>query len=161
MDSPTGSTSHLGVAPRHEDSAAPEPGDKAGRSQRLLNRRPSLWLLLAVLLGINWLFALNVQPSKPRTTVPYSYFRTQAQVGNVAEISSQGGTIQGQFRRAVRFSAGKARAPSRAFRPSVRHSRTISFSGCCSARTSSSTPSPPMTASRRSSQCSWGLSRPC
>ena len=68
------------------------------------------WLIVAVMLTINFVIALSIRPAPPRVTVPYSYFRAQAQVGNVAEVSSQASTIQGSFRQVVHFPASSTRA---------------------------------------------------
>ncbi|MDQ2896121.1 MAG: ATP-dependent zinc metalloprotease FtsH [Actinomycetota bacterium] len=75
-------------------------------------RRPPggkfIWLVLLGMFAANWLIASQVQPSgHPRLTVPYSYFRAQAQTGNVAEVSSTGAAIQGSFRHVVTYPAGK------------------------------------------------------
>jgi cell division protease FtsH len=74
------------------------------------HRRRRIWVLLALLLAVNWLVALNLPGGAHRVTVPYSYFRTQAQAGNVTEVSSQAETIQGTFRKAVEYPNAKAAA---------------------------------------------------
>jgi cell division protease FtsH len=76
-------------------------------------RRPPggnvLWLVLLALLTVNWVIALSVPSGgHPRLTVPYSYFRAQAQAGAVAEVSSQGETIDFSFRHAITYPAGKS-----------------------------------------------------
>ena len=68
------------------------------------------WLILAVALTVNLLISLSIRPASTRVTVPYSFFRAQAQAGNVAEVNSQAATIQGRFRRAVRYPAGSKKA---------------------------------------------------
>jgi cell division protease FtsH len=67
------------------------------------------WWVILAMLAFNWIIASQVQKSggHPRLTVPYSYFRGQAQAGNVAEVSSQGETIQGSFRHVITYPAGK------------------------------------------------------
>ena len=65
------------------------------------------WLLLAGLLVLNFALAKRIPSGQhQRIAVPYSVFRTQAQDGNVAEITSKGDTIQGSFRRAIRYPEG-------------------------------------------------------
>ena len=59
------------------------------------------------MLLVNWVIASRVQVDHDRLTIPYSYFRGQAEAGNVAEVSSTAETIQGEFRRDVRYPAGK------------------------------------------------------
>ena len=76
-------------------------------------RRPPggmvFWWVILAMLAFNWIIAAQVQKGggHPRLTVPYSYFRSQAQAGNVAEVSSKGETIEGSLRRVVRYPAGK------------------------------------------------------
>ena len=65
------------------------------------------WLLVAVMLTVNWVLALAIRPEPSRLTLPYSVFRAQAQLGNVAEVSSREATIQGTFREELRYPAGK------------------------------------------------------
>jgi cell division protease FtsH len=72
------------------------------------HKRPSIWLLLAGLLALNWFFALTIQPSTvTRVTVPYSYFSAQLRDGNVATVNAQGSAIQGTFHHAITYPAGK------------------------------------------------------
>ncbi|MGI8715245.1 MAG: ATP-dependent zinc metalloprotease FtsH, partial [Solirubrobacteraceae bacterium] len=81
----------------------PKPGAPAPR------RPPGklLWFVVAML-AVNYIIASQVQPTgHPRLTVPYSYFRAQAQAGNVAEVSSTGAAIQGSFRHVITYPAGK------------------------------------------------------
>ena len=66
-----------------------------------------LWLIFVGLLAVNLAIATRVPSGHPRLSVPYSYFRAQAVVGNVAEVTSKGDTIQGSFRRTIRYPAGK------------------------------------------------------
>ena len=65
-----------------------------------------MWLVLLAMFAINWLIVAQVPSGHPRVSVPYSYFRSQVQAGNVSEVTSKGATIQGSFRRTVRYPAG-------------------------------------------------------
>jgi cell division protease FtsH len=85
-------------ARRREGSDAPQPS-------RMFDRR-FLWIVLAML-ALNWVIASRVPVDHQRVTVPYSYFREQAVAGNIVEVSSTAETIQGRFRRDVRYPAGK------------------------------------------------------
>ncbi|MEN3361133.1 MAG: cell division protease FtsH [Mycobacteriales bacterium] len=88
--------------PWRVEGAPPAPGNgKSGRPDwmRLVRR---LWWVIALALLINYVFA-SVLLSPQRTAVSYTFFRQQAQAGNVAEITSTGDTIQGQFRTAVAY----------------------------------------------------------
>ena len=58
------------------------------------------------MLALNFALATRVPSGHPRISVPYSYFRAQAQSGNIAEVTSKGDTIQGKFRRTIRYPAG-------------------------------------------------------
>jgi cell division protease FtsH len=80
------------------------------------HRRPSIWLLLAVLLTLNWILALALSHPQSRVTVPYSVFRAQAQDGNIHEVSSKGSTIQGTFRIALRYPQDAKKRDVRTFK---------------------------------------------
>ena len=62
------------------------------------HRLRGFWILVLVLLAINWLTLLMAQPSgPPRVKVPFSpYFLQQVQAGQVKSISSKGDTIEGK-----------------------------------------------------------------
>jgi cell division protease FtsH len=63
------------------------------------HRLRGFWILVLVVLAINWLALLMAQPSgEPRVKVPFSpYFLQQVQAGKVRSISSKGDTINGTF----------------------------------------------------------------
>ena len=65
------------------------------------------WLFVLGMLAVNFAVASRVPTGHPRVSVPYSYFRTQAEKGNVAEVTSKGETIQGTFRGEIRYPAGR------------------------------------------------------
>ncbi|HUO71009.1 MAG TPA: ATP-dependent zinc metalloprotease FtsH [Solirubrobacteraceae bacterium] len=63
-----------------------------------------MWLVLAALLTLNWVLVLAYQPTSPaRVTVPYSYFLTQVESGNVVSVTAQGSVIQGTLRGAIKY----------------------------------------------------------
>jgi cell division protease FtsH len=65
-----------------------------------------MWLVLAALLTLNWALVLAYQPTSPaRVTVPYSYFLSQVNSGNVAGVTAQGSVIQGTLRHAIKYPA--------------------------------------------------------
>jgi cell division protease FtsH len=68
--------------------------------------RGFLWFVL-VLLVVNFSSAFLVRPAgQPRVKVPFSpYFVTTVQAGRVASIATKGDTIQGTFKRAMRYPA--------------------------------------------------------
>src|SRR5580693_5384701 len=61
------------------------------------HRWRGFWILLGVLLVVNWLSVLIARPSgQPRVKVPFSpYFLRQVEAGQVKSISSKGDTITG------------------------------------------------------------------
>jgi cell division protease FtsH len=64
------------------------------------------WFVIgALLLNVILSFALSGKPARP--SVPYTLFYKQVQTGNVAEISSKGEEIQGDFKKAVSYPPGK------------------------------------------------------
>ncbi len=89
--------------PWRVEGARPSDTAKGGRSPY---RRPSMWLVLAALLTLNWILVLAYQPTpQARVTVPYSYFLSQVQSGEVASVTAQGTVIQGTLRHAIKYPA--------------------------------------------------------
>jgi cell division protease FtsH len=67
--------------------------------------------ILAVLFLVNWLLVQVFAPAKERIAVPYTpTFIAQVKAGNVKEISSEGDTVQGEFKKAVTYEGDKATA---------------------------------------------------
>ena len=95
---------------RVEGTREPAGARPPGKQSWTSHRSPSIWLLLGLLLAVNWVLALSLPARTERVTVPYSSFREQVQAGNVAEVSSQESTIKGTFRRAIRYPDAKAAA---------------------------------------------------
>jgi cell division protease FtsH len=85
-------------------------GDPA--SNRSPFRRPRFWWILLAMLVLNWVIsAVFLSPSEP-TEVPYSFFRTQVQAGNVTEVTAVDDAIDGTFKEPVRPPAGNGSAES-------------------------------------------------
>ena len=59
--------------------------------------------LFAGLLALNLVLVGRTPEEHARLRVPYSFFRAQAEAGNVAEVNSRGDTIEGTFRRDVTY----------------------------------------------------------
>ena len=84
-------------------------GDRPGKPRlrdKLRGRRPSrkaLYIVVACLFGLNFVLVSVVWAPDDPTSVPYSFFRDQVKVGNVEEVTSRGDTIEGDFRRALRY----------------------------------------------------------
>ncbi|MGD0749373.1 MAG: ATP-dependent zinc metalloprotease FtsH [Acidimicrobiales bacterium] len=72
------------------------------------HRHYGFWVVVLVLLALNWTAFLMSQPAgQPRVNVPFSpYFLGEVQAGAVKSISSTGDTIQGTFARKVRYPVG-------------------------------------------------------
>jgi cell division protease FtsH len=65
-------------------------------------RSPRFWIMLLILLAINWLLVPLLLPEpQDRVTVPYTFFKQQVASGNVSEITSRGEDIQGQFKQPI------------------------------------------------------------
>jgi cell division protease FtsH len=97
--------------PPHKDEGgwrvAPAP-DGRGTPQKPappLWRRQGFWILVVVLLAINFASVLVAGPSSaPRVKVPFSpFFLDEVQAGKVKSISSKGPTIQGEFTEKLKY----------------------------------------------------------
>ena len=66
-------------------------------------------VILISLFVLNWLIVAIFAPAEKRIRVPYNpTFLTQVRDGNVKEISSKGDTIQGEFKKDVKYKGDKA-----------------------------------------------------
>ncbi|HTX47366.1 MAG TPA: ATP-dependent zinc metalloprotease FtsH [Solirubrobacteraceae bacterium] len=76
------------------------------------HRLRAFWIFVIVLLALNWLSVLFLQPAgASRVTVPFSpYFLTQLQAGQIKSISSKGDTIDGTFKSKLRYPASDTKA---------------------------------------------------
>ncbi|MGN6169708.1 MAG: ATP-dependent metallopeptidase FtsH/Yme1/Tma family protein, partial [Solirubrobacteraceae bacterium] len=70
------------------------------------------WILLVVLLAVNWVGLLMANSSgQPRVTVPFSpYFLQQVEAGKVKSISSTLGAVQGTFTTKLRYPPSDSKA---------------------------------------------------
>jgi cell division protease FtsH len=95
-------------AKRGDTPQAPSPARRpespseppAGTTQRPRFRIRGWWIaLLLALLAVNYYAGSRVTEDDPRLSVPYSpFFLAQIREGNVAEITSEGSTVQGTFK---------------------------------------------------------------
>src|SRR6185312_6895307 len=76
------------------------------------HRWRSFWIVVGVLLAINWLSVLvTTQSGETRVKVPFSpYFVRQVEAKQVKSISSKGDTIQGTFATKVVYPPGSKTA---------------------------------------------------
>jgi cell division protease FtsH len=65
------------------------------------------WLVLILLLALNYGLGSTFEPAAQRTKISYSVFRQQVQAGNVSDVESQSDTIQGTFRKPIRYPTSK------------------------------------------------------
>jgi cell division protease FtsH len=66
--------------------------------------------ILILLLALNWALAAVLAPPKKRIRVPYTpVFLDQVRAGNVSSISSEGDTVEGDFRKDVKYKKDKAK----------------------------------------------------
>jgi cell division protease FtsH len=83
---------------REPSKDAKDGGDGGGRFPKMRFPRWLLWLSLGLLV-LNFFFASRVPDKGGRITVPYSFFRTEVERGNVTKVNAQGDIIQGEFRK--------------------------------------------------------------
>jgi cell division protease FtsH len=97
--------SDLPQAPRTPRSPEPPERSPATPSQRPRFRIPWWWVAFALaLFAVNYWVGTRVTEEEPRLSVPYSpFFLEQVREGNVAEITSEGSTVQGRFERPRRY----------------------------------------------------------
>ncbi|MEA2171702.1 MAG: cell division protease FtsH [Solirubrobacteraceae bacterium] len=70
-----------------------------------VHRKPTIWVVFLVAIVLETVLFSALDARTPRINLPYSSFRSQAVAGNVTEISSQGSTIQGSLKTAIRYPA--------------------------------------------------------
>jgi cell division protease FtsH len=107
------------VAPRNRPGAAspsspgwrvtPAPDGRGGQGSSTTPpaRRNSRWLVVALIVGLLalnlWISSQALSPN-PRVRIPYiPLFLNEVRAGNVAEISSTAGAIQGTFKQPVKY----------------------------------------------------------
>ena len=85
-----------------ERDAPPAPGANEPRG----GRRPSFWVVFAILFLLNWLISAWFLAPAARTEVSYTFFRDQVEAGKVAEITSTEDASEGRFTEEVAYPAG-------------------------------------------------------
>ncbi|HET7171919.1 MAG TPA: ATP-dependent zinc metalloprotease FtsH [Gaiellales bacterium] len=92
------------------------PAQGLGRRMGSMPGGNRFWLILLVLLAVNYVIAGQASSGPSRLQVPYSFFRAQVVQGNVAEVTSTGDTIEGDFTRKTAPPKGMDGSPSTHFK---------------------------------------------
>src|SRR3954464_2816263 len=101
---------------------APGPRPEGNRAQGLGRRLGAMpggnrfWIILLVLLAVNYIIASQASNGPSRLQVPYSFFREEVGAGNVAEVTSTGDTIEGDFVKETAPPKGVDGSPSTHFK---------------------------------------------
>lgn len=77
-------------------------GPSAG-APRPFWRSRGFWIYLIVLLVLNYIISFAFTSGPPRVNVPYSTFIQQVNADNIKDITAQGDSIQGDFKKAVSY----------------------------------------------------------
>jgi cell division protease FtsH len=85
-------------------------GERQGRQPPAGPQWSRFWWLLLVLLVVNWIVSSLLLGPAPREKVSYTFFLTQVDARNVAEITSTGDTIEGIFKTKVAYPPGARNA---------------------------------------------------
>jgi cell division protease FtsH len=108
-----------GVAPQQPPGwrVTPAPDGRGRQPTKPPTRGPSRWpllvFLIVALLALNFWVSSEVLGPNPRVSIPYfPTFLSEVQSGNVASISTTGSSIQGTFKKAVKYPADSATAPT-------------------------------------------------
>jgi cell division protease FtsH len=79
----------------------------------------AFWVLMAVLLGVNWVISSHFNSPPPRPTVSYTFFVQQVKAHNVSEINATGLTVQGSFVGSTALPKGTSNSPSTRFETEI------------------------------------------
>ncbi len=86
-----------------------------GRVTRRMAAMPGgnrFWIVLLVLLVLNYVIAGQASSGTQRLQVSYSFFRSEVANGNVAEVTSTGDAIEGDFKKVTAPPKGATGSPS-------------------------------------------------
>ena len=96
---------------------APKADGAAPTKPRL---RPQIIAALFVLLALNYAIASAFNRPEPTNRVPYSpTFLQQVRDGNVARISTEGTTVDGEFKRALKYPPDSKQKPAKNFETEI------------------------------------------
>jgi cell division protease FtsH len=110
-DPQRGPLTRVGAPQRDRDTRTPAPPwrvEGAPDGPNKPRQRPAWmrfgWMLL-VLLAVNWIVSSFLLAPAPRTPVSYTFFLTQVDAKNVADITSTADTIEGTFTKKTSYTA--------------------------------------------------------
>ena len=86
-----------------------------GRVTRRMAAMPGgnrFWIVLLILLVLNYVIAGQASSGTQRLQVSYSFFRSEVANGNVAEVTSTGDAIEGDFKKVTAPPKGATGSPS-------------------------------------------------
>jgi len=107
------------VNPPTEDAVAPpseSPSKAVGPGKSRLG--PAWWLVLLLVLIVNYMLSGGFSPEPPSITIPYTVFKQQLAAGNVDVVTSVGDSLQGSFKTEVTYPTVEAEPPSGGRSPS-------------------------------------------
>ena len=79
----------------------------------------AFWVLMAVLLAVNWIVSSHFSQPPSRPTVSYTFFVNQVKDGNVANINSTDLTVEGTFKTKTTLPQGVSGGPSTTFKTEI------------------------------------------
>src|SRR4051794_900411 len=109
-DSPTERRPRTPLPPRQDGKPpAGRPGNQPARMPRFPGGR-TFWMIVLGLLVLNYvIMALFAPGREPSVRIPYSpVFLEQVDKGNVSKVSTQGSSVSGEFKQAIRYPDSKA-----------------------------------------------------
>jgi len=80
------------------------------------------WVVVAVLVILNWSIASQIGKPEPKMSVPYSVFRQQLERDNVTAVVTRGDAIEGTLKQALRYPPDSTEPPETEFttvRPAI------------------------------------------
>jgi cell division protease FtsH len=108
---------HVAPAPDGRGMPEQDPGGPPA------HRRPAFLWFVVILIALNWLSVLLIQPStgEPRVTIPFNpVFLQDVQAGQVKSISTKGDTVEGTFATKQRYPPSDAKAtPTTRFKTEI------------------------------------------
>jgi cell division protease FtsH len=100
----------MAVEPREQQRESPAPPERPPaapqrKPEQRSRMRPRFWVIVLVLLALNYLSVALFAPGKERSVrIPYSpEFLTQVRDGNVTKISSTGETVSGELKQSITY----------------------------------------------------------